>query len=148
MRVIKGDLLKPHRFVDAVCITTNTQTRRNGTAVMGAGVALYAHKKWNLDRLYGFYLRTTRANTGPTIIKPVGSLSIVAFPTKIDWRNPSCIDLISRNLDKLIGLADQEVWQEIWLPSLGTNNGKLPTHEVWPLMHDKLDNRFVMVLKT
>lgn len=146
MKVIKGDLLNPPSDVDAVCIPTNLQVRKDGTAVMGAGLALAASKKWtDLDKYLGVLLQRGYEKT--IIVQCVHSLNIVAVPTKDHWRQSSSLILISQSLGELVGLANQWSWKQVWVPSLGTGLGKLSTSLVWPIMHEKLDDRFTMVLK-
>jgi len=99
MLVQKGDILNPSSGVDAVCIPTNLQLRKDGTAVMGAGLALAAHKKWDLHTDLGILLKLGVKTT--TIIKRVGNLHIVAVPTKDDWRQLSSIALIKESLKEL-----------------------------------------------
>lgn len=148
--LFSSDALTPPSDVDAVCITTNLQTRKDGSAVMGAGIALAANKKWRLDQALGELIRA--GNTGVAEIFAVRrgtapALSIVAFPTKIDWRNRSSMVLIQRGMDQLKELAAKNNWQHVWLPSLGTNNGGLRREDVWPSMAKTLDDRFTLVLR-
>lgn len=146
MKVIKGDLLDPTPDVDAVCVTTNLQRRRDGTAVMGAGIALAAHKKWNLHADLGVLLHLGVKET--VVIKRVGVLHIVAVPTKDHWKENSSIELIEKSLKELVHITTHERnWLNVWVPSMGTNNGRLSTDLVWPVMHKYLDDRFTMVLK-
>lgn len=145
MKTLKSDILKPAPSVNAVCVTTNLRCRNNGTAIMGAGIALAAHKQWNLDIIYGSQLRRGQKSVG--IIKEIDLLSIVAFPTKDNWRNPSSIELIKKGLAQLVELTSHHGWQKVWVPSLGTNNGGLSTSVVWPIMEQYLDERFTLVLR-
>lgn len=147
--LFEQDILAPPAEVQAVCITTNLQTRRDGTAVMGAGIALAANKKWRLDRALGDLLRAGRNGvTEIFAVRRAGMvpLAIVAFPTKDDWRTRSSMVLIQRGMEQLKILAEKNGWQHVWLPSLGTGMGGLNKADVWPRMAATLDDRFTLVL--
>jgi len=145
------NVLNPPADVNAVCITTNLQVKQNGRAVMGAGIALAANKKWRLDEALGEKLRRGEKHVVEIFSvrrgRGVPPLAIVAFPTKDDWRNKSSIELIKRGLVQLSQLSTRNGWETIWLPSLGTNNGGLAKTLVWPIMAKMLDNRFTLVLR-
>jgi len=84
------------------------------------------------------------------VIKTIGEdeiIHIVSVPTKVHWRDNSTVELITKSLNDLVDIADSLSLKQVWVPSLGTGLGGLSTNIVWPLMHEKLDDRFTMVLK-
>ena len=148
MRVVHDDLFAATPKVDAICITTNMQVKRNGMAICGAGIALTAAKRWAVfPIILGQLLKKGIKQVAIVIPKADHYPAVIAFPTKDDWRNPSSIELIKTGLEQLKQMADDKDWTNVWLPSLGTNNGKLPTAVVWPIMHEYLDDRFTLVLR-
>ncbi len=109
---------------DWICITTNGLVKRDGRAVMGAGIALQAEKKvkgcevilgkkitQSENHVYPFGERI------PLLFKPrPSSIShrtqqLISFPTKNDWRNPSEISLIEQSCQELLKL-----WKESSIP--------------------------------
>jgi hypothetical protein len=147
MRTIHGDLWTP----DAAwrLIPTNTCVRRDGTAVMGSGIALQAAQRYpDLPRELGAFLRHP-IRGAPVAHFPAYRLS--CLPTKTDWRRPSDLDLIDRGLRQF--LADLPSLPEtapgpIALPLLGCGLGQLRSSDVLPLLHRLLDDRFVLVLRS
>ncbi len=93
MREVMGDLWTVE--ADAIVIPCNWTTKRNGEAVMGAGVAKQAAERWpwlpvRLGETIQF-AGGVSVRAFPTL--PDG-LWVVAFPTKGDWRRPSDLTLI------------------------------------------------------
>lgn len=132
-----------------VVIPTNTTLRKDGLAVMGAGLAkeaaerfpalpqeLAAHiNRWK-DRIY------------------VNS-DVICLPTKRDWRQSSTIELIGQGcyelveFARLMALADN--YRPILIPRLGCGLGGLDwERQVRPVVDAILedDRRFVFVSQT
>ena len=79
-----------------VCVTTNGIIKRDGTAVMGAGIAKTANLRFKVAEKLADSLRTNG-----NVVSDLGTyywktsrFHLVAFPTKHDWRNPSDLQLI------------------------------------------------------
>jgi hypothetical protein len=111
MRIRYGDIWQHHHRPDVwVVVTTNTEVRcRNGTAVMGAGLAKQAALRFpDLPRIYGQVLQEVNPETGhpwasddwhnPQLPWLYTKYRLVLFPTKVEWRLPSRMDLIHSNL--------------------------------------------------
>ena len=134
---------------DAVCVTTNGCIRRDGRAVMGRGIALTADRKFNLAptlagylKLYGnrpFYMGVhTDPDTGRT-------MSVLTFPTKHDWRNPSDPALIEYSARCLVPTVEKFGIRRCFLTCPGCANGGLDwTTQVYPVIAPILDDRFVI----
>jgi hypothetical protein len=133
---------------DAFVVTTNGIVKRNGAAVMGAGVALYARETFpGIDMRLGQLLKQhgNRVFNMGTYESPVGKPQrVVTFPTKKDWKDPSDPNLILKSCAELIEMTDEFGWSRVILPPVGTGNGGLNTEYVREMLEPILDNRFVV----
>ena len=129
----KGNIWDDFDELDYVCVTTNAITKSDGCLCMGAGIALEASKKEpKLKVLWGKYLRENKL-----VNRLYGLLSYekyIAFQTKIDWKNPSTLEIIKFSVDKLNRLALKYPDKVFGLPYPGVNNGKLTKEIVYPLL--------------
>lgn len=149
MRAEYGDLWAYLDRVDAICITTNGVVKRDGTAVMGAGIAAEARRRFpHLPRALGAHLEC--AGNVPVVLgTQVGSLdppTIISFPTKHDWRTDSSIELIMHSALRLVDIANVHGYAQVALPAPGCGNGGLVWSVVRPVIAPILDDRFVVVL--
>lgn len=111
-------------------VPTNLVVRRDGTAVMGAGVALQAAERFpGLSARYGKYLQAH----GQQLFYDAES-RVICLPTKIHWRQPSDRDLVVRGLRLLRTFAIFHPDDNIRLPMLGAGLGRLPAGEVRQLI--------------
>lgn len=138
---------------DAKCITTNGFVKKNGEAVMGAGIAKQAAKRLpqlpralgNAISAYGNHvaylaLEWVRPENG----KPY-EVDYISFPVKHHWKQPADLELIKRSAVELRALADTWKWDSIILPRPGCGNGKRTWAEVKPMIEVYLDERFMVV---
>lgn len=135
--------------VDAIAITTNGIRRKDGAAVMGAGVAKAAAQRYpGLDQRLGDLLAKSgnhvyilhRASEEPWQDEP---RDLVSFPTKHHWRDPSDLQLIRRSAEGLVKAAEHRGWASIALPRPGCGLGGLDWEkEVRPLLAELWDDRF------
>lgn len=129
-------------ILDYICITTNAITKSDGTLVMGAGIAKQASLKENqLKIVWGKQLREKSL-----VNKLYGLLSYnkyIAFQTKINWKNPSTLEIISYSVNKLKLLAEKYPDKIFGLAYPGINNGGLTKDMVKPLLL-KLPNNVVI----
>ncbi|WP_373540382.1 macro domain-containing protein [Chamaesiphon sp.] len=106
-----------HTLVDAV----------NCLGIKGAGLALQF--KQNFPKSFEHYrahCRDGAMQPGKVLISSEeGGLSIVHFPTKIDWRNPSKLEWIESGLEDLIHQVNTRQIQSIAIPQLGCGLGGL-----------------------
>jgi len=139
--------------IDAIVITTNMSTKRNGKAVMGAGMAKDAKSRFHgIDEDLGALIRDKGSVVFPirnekfSIGKNYKEIEIVCFPTKYEWWEQSNIQLIEDSLKKLIDLVNERKWKKIILPRPGVGAGKLDwENKVKPLLEKYLDERFLVV---
>lgn len=129
---------------DAICVTTNGIVKKNGEAVMGAGVALQAKNRYpNLPKSLATRLRSA-GNHVYHIPQSDGS-NIITFPTKHNWRDDSDISLIERSCEELVVLTDRRAWNKVVLTRPGCANGKLNWDTVRPVLKKHLDDRFFII---
>ena len=165
MKEVKGNIfeLMNDATVDSICITTNGIVKSDGTAVMGAGIALEAVKRWpnvasNLGRAInasgnfpfvmgildkdGSYVNPSRKLISARSYRCL----IWSFPTKHNWQDKSDIELIKNSCRMLYDRTKELGLKNILLPAPGTLNGKLDWEtEVKPVITNLLDDRFTIV---
>lgn len=128
---------------DAIVLTTNGTTKKNGDAVMGRGVALQAARSWyGLQKLLGKkiaakgnrvrlltktnaalpYLSLPRKNDPLIVAVP---WHIVSFPVKHNWYDKADLELIETSCKQLKKLVERKGWKRILLPRPGCGNGSL-----------------------
>lgn len=124
------DLWKaPERFAEWdkplwVVVPTNGETKANGEAVMGAGVAREAARRFPaLPKLLGSALR--REGNKVYLWHFDTSFVLVTFPTKDEWSKRSSTDLIVASAHKLVELAIEHGAKTVVLPRVGTGCGGL-----------------------
>lgn len=140
----------PLRYVSGDLFTTSAQVLVipvNCQGVAGRGVALQAKQrfpKWFETYRYeclrgGLYLGVPTLWHCPT---PHGHRWFLNFPTKGDWRRPSCLASIEKGLAVTVDLCRRYSYllpapgfvQSIAFPKLGCGAGDLLWDEVRPLM--------------
>lgn len=143
MKIVNADILKAKGY-DAICVTTNGIVKKDGSLVMGAGIALQFKNKYpDLPFILGrkvatygnqpFYVRT---NTGQ---------SIVSFPTKENYKDKSSLDLIISSAQRIKNLANKFYWTKVAIPAPGVGLGGLSwSQDVEPALSKILDDRFVI----
>lgn len=146
MKTFKGNILSDIVLnqADAICIPTNGKTKKNGAAVMGAGLAKQARNKWpGIDIQLGHYLENL-GNIVCGLLKD-GECWIVSFPTKNDWKDSASLELIEKSAVLLEDLANQFKWNTIFLPPVGCGLGGLSFDAVKPVLEKHLDDRFYII---
>lgn len=141
MQEIVGDLWDLHDQGFCIGVPTNGDCRRDGRAVMGAGVALAAANQFpNLPGLLGAKLRTSgnHAYYWP-------EFRLVTLPTKEAWTRPSTLGLIERTAREAVHLADHYQLTEIYCPRLGCGLGRLAWKDVASVLAGLWDGRFIIV---
>lgn len=154
--ITNGNLfLKPISVRDACVVTTNGVLKKDGTAVMGAGIAKYCRDNFSgIDRKLGNLLKmggnhvyylgqyVLRANTC--------GFNLFSFPTKDDWREDSKPELIRRSCKEIMQEANANLIDGyIYMPCPGCANGRLNYwRDVRPILLTELDNRFTVCVST
>lgn len=150
MKELSGDIWEVDGIVDAICVTTNGIVDKMGLAVMGGGIAAQAAVRFpDMPRLLGQHLQTAGNHVGaffvPTPPPRNYYKTIVAFPTKWDYKDPSPLDLVLRSAHELSALADGKRWEHVLLPRPGCGLGGLHWEDVQFQLADILDDRFTVV---
>lgn len=154
MNVINGNILSTEvlQTYDAICVTTNGVRKRNGEAVMGAGVAKAFASKW--PQLPG---RLGERLANGNVVHPLhchwekvgathlNKILIMSFPTKDDWREDSKLPLIITSAKRLVEYADMLSWRKVALPPPGVGMGNLRWQEVQEAIENILDDRFTVI---
>ena len=143
--ILSDEVLKN---ADAICFTSNgIVSKKTGKLVMGAGVAkAFTDRFPTIDCSAGF-----KVDDNGNICQRVsgyfnehGNYSVVAFPTKSHWRNPSDIDLIKKSAVELMELIESNKWETVYLPRPGCNHGKLSWSDVKIEIESILDDRVII----
>lgn len=149
----KNIFLYPKTEHDAVVVTTNGVLKKDGKAVMGAGIAKSARDAFiGIDVKLGQMLRAYgnhTAHLGKYNYNYMGSdipMHILTMPTKHHWKDNSDINLIKRSAEELMILANIIGLKTIYMPAPGCNNGHLDWEtQVKPILEPILDDRFIVV---
>ena len=146
MKEVNGNIWSYWQDGYVVVIPTNLQVRRNGTAVMGAGLALQAAENFpGLDFEYGIHLLSIDNNDNGSLY--ISHAALFLLPTKNHWKDGSDISLIENGLRVLVKwYNNQETKPSVALPRLGCGLGGLKWEEVKPLCAKWLtSDNFVVV---
>jgi hypothetical protein len=125
-----------HERGHVICVTTNGATRKDGTAIMGAGIA-----KATTQRFPGFDARLgTALRNGGNQCYFWADLRLITFPTKHHWQQEADLALIETSARQLanwvstsLRVAPTTLWP-VCLPAPGCENGKRTRSEVEPVL--------------
>jgi len=121
--------------------------------VMGRGVAQQAAKRLpELAQRYGQICREMVLVEGSDRFLAIVENLILA-PVKplnhdwphLSWKSPANIDLIRWTIEELGRLNSWYKWQ-VAIPLLGCGNGRLDPKLVYPMMSDRLNDDFTLVI--
>ena len=149
MKEIVADLWDLWEAGAWIVVPTNGSIKKNGDAVMGAGVALQAKRR--LPWLPGD-IGTVIATYG-NVVLVLGVDHIVTFPVKHDWKQGADLALIEASAKQLLhwfmdaNLNYVERPETVFLPWVGCGNGGLDTPDVLPVLKKYLDHHFVVVTR-
>lgn len=136
MRILRnaGDIFElPKHHMEAVCITTNGIVKKNGCAVMGAGIAKQASIRFHgLARNLGDRL-TQYGNQ-------VYNMGLYKDDITEKWTR-----LIETSAMQLVDICNGRGITTCYLPCPGCSNGGLDWEtQVRPLLEPILDDRFII----
>ena len=141
MKLTKGNVFE-HLDLDYVCITTNSILNKNGELVMGAGVALEAKQRFpELPKVYGSKIKNMGLVGGEYLLLHHNNL--IAFQTKINYKDKSPLDLVKKSVTRLKFLATLFDDCIFGLPFPAINNGGLTKEVVLPIIQSLPDNVLV-----
>jgi len=126
---------------DWICIPTNAEYKMDGKAVMGAGLARQAREKIpNCDSILGHWLRKHGNHVVPIGVHHVTQRRqvVLAFPTKMAWRDPSPLGLIQQSCNELrvlwqAVLQSKGIRTKVSLPRIGCGLGGASWEEIKPI---------------
>ena len=133
---------------DAYCVTTNGIVKSNGRAVMGAGVALSAATIYpDCDKHLGRFIRANGHKVGVfhTTNNLDNNISLISFPTKYHWKDPSDIKLIEKSAKELMEIIDKNLYNVVVLTRPGVGCGGLKWEDVKKVIEPILDDRVIIV---
>jgi O-acetyl-ADP-ribose deacetylase (regulator of RNase III) len=161
VREVQGDLWKV--LADAKVITTNGSLKKDGSNVMGRGVALQAARRWpelpstlgsslvsagnHICSLGSFSFDPGAEQHYPTAygLPTKDTFELVAYPVKEEWSQPARLDLVRRSAVELVSLTDFKGWQTVAMPRPGCGNGGLEWNQVKAVISPLLDKRFLVI---
>lgn len=140
----------------AKCLTTNGFVKKNGEAVMGAGVALQAKNRWPS---LAYHLGESIYNYGNHVLSLGNEYDVetdhvtrwFSFPVKHHWREKADMELIKRSAFELTAKVNQfenfydESFNTVLIPKPGCGNGGLRWEDVKEVIEPILDDRFVVI---
>lgn len=141
------DLPITNNGTEGVCVTTNGMIKKNGSAVMGAGIAKEANERYNLSFILADYLRQY-GNHVYMLKQSETGFWLISFPTKNDWRDNSDMKLIEQSAIELSVLCTKNGIRRCYLTPPGCANGHLNFEkQVYPVIDQILDDRFIIVMR-
>ena len=124
----------PDNKREPLFVTTNSIIKKDGSLVMGAGIAKQAKDAFpGLD--YKLASRIEDPKYGSVYSQ---KFNIGAFQVKHHYRDPASIDLITNSSISLVGLILEHDWDRIHLNYPGIGLGQLTKEEVEPILLDIL----------
>ena len=170
METLIGNIWKIAKKSDVICVGTNIGWRKDGTNVMGAGLAKQVVKKFPaISKQYGALCQKFGEETPTVIYKAPDSISVFGFamcPTKplnnatpwLSWRNESALWLIEKSARELAeaipqlessDVPDMQIPYDgrILVTMLGCGNGGLQESIVEPKLHEILTSPRCFLVK-
>lgn len=135
-----GDVWDLHANGAWVVIPTNQQTRHDGTAVMGVGLARQAADRFpGLDEDYGIALKRG------DVCVAYAARRLLCVPTKRHWKDKSHLADIGHVVGRLRQWAKRNTPDTVAVPALGCGYGGLAWDDVEPLLDTLPQPPFVVL---
>lgn len=112
----------------------------NTVGVMGKGIALQFKRAFPANyKKYRDACQKGELQTGKLLVVQdsnllTGEKTIINFPTKKDWKNPSKNEYIASGLIALLAFLKQSSLKSIAIPALGCGNGGLDWQVIKPML--------------
>lgn len=136
---------------EAICIPTNGVCKKDGSAVMGKGIAKDANELYQLSTKLGKYIRKygNRAfDMGLFSAYGQDEHHVLTFPIKNKWWDNSDINIIKKSADEVIKICNARKIKRCYLPMVGCIEGKLDYDGiVRPVLANVLDDRFIVIVQ-
>lgn len=141
MKEITGNIWDYYEKGFHVAITTNGFVKRDGRAVMGAGVAKQAvFRIPDINLVVGTFI----TNFGSHVMYS-SVYKLLTFPVKHKWFEDADLDLIEQSAIELVKVMKINKIANVFMPRPGCGNGRLKWYDVRPLLADKFDDRITIV---
>lgn len=164
MKYEYGNMVNMSR--DALVITTNGFVKKDGSYVMGRGIAKQIANMFpRVPKILGEQI----LRHGNKVHHLTESQTLISFPVKATseiydgtnavahmvknlklgdkvpgWACKARIDIIEKSLQEIVELADNNPhWKRILIPKVGCGAGELDFKVIKPLMEQYLDDRFI-----
>ena len=112
----------------------------NVVGVMGKGLALEFSKRFpKASADYRAACADGRIKLGQVFAVEEGGITVLHFPTKQHWRNPSKLEYITEGLYSLVEMLQARGITSVAIPPLGCGCGGLDWARVRPLIVSALD---------
>lgn len=138
----QGDMLKHLDECDYAFITTNAMVKKDGSLVMGRGIAQQIRDMYpGLDKAFG--KRILDCNMHQKAYHVIGQdmlPNVFAFQVKYSWWEEADLDLIKASTEMLGHTACKHMDQTFFLNYPGVGNGKLEIKDVAPIVEQLPDN--------
>jgi hypothetical protein len=140
---LNGNLWYFHGQNYWIVIPTNGTVKRDGSCVMGRGLAKDLKRR---DPNFPYVLGSMLQDHGNHVFA-FPTPKIFTFPVKHHWKEKADLDLIQSSAVELLCLVDKHNLDgPFYLPRVGCGNGKRDWDtDVKPILKNILDNRFVVV---
>lgn len=144
MKEIKGDIWNYHDKGHWIVITTNGTVKKDGSCVMGRGVAKEAKDRY--PKL-PYELGEQILKVG-NCLHHWGDKGLLFFPVKHNWWEKADLELIEKSTKELQEFFDKVITDyptPVYMVRPGCGNGGLDWKDVKPILGKYLDDRFVIV---
>lgn len=102
----------------------------NCVGVMGAGIAFECRLRYpEMYEKYHALCKDNLLQIGTLWIYKSSNKSILNFPTKTDWKQPSRIEYLEKGLQKFVDTYKEKEITSIAFPLLGASHGGLPQEQ-------------------
>lgn len=123
-----------------LCITTNGFIKKDGSNVMGAGIAKECKQRYSgIEYTFGNLIKENG-----NIVQPIEN-RILAFPVKHFWYQNADIELIKESCKQLRAIALFNKDKKFILPRPGCGNGKLNWSYVKEIIKDFLPENIIIL---
>lgn len=145
---VTGDIWEAKGPADYVCVTTNGTVRKDGSLVMGGGIALEAAQRYPwLPKVLGECVERSGLQ-----VEWFGPIQLIAFPVKYKVHLDADLHLIEKSTHELVHYIDRVKLPitpiRILIPRPGCGLGRLSWDKVKPVLERYLtDDRYVIFSK-
>ncbi len=135
MKLRQGDMWSVFSEADLFLIAANATLTLQGKLVMGAGIAKEARDRFpGLDQALGKVVLEQGKHYGLLVSPRWPEARLGAFQTKLHWKDPAQLSLISEAATKLRRWCECHPTAQVYLNFPGIGQGGLPRAQVLKLL--------------